>query len=84
MKHSDYEALDDDEVAACPECDSSGLIMNTTSAWKASADKLDRYRCRMCGATCDDPAVRKSYRNGGPTRGLAKDLYDADPDEVSR
>jgi transposase-like protein len=84
MKHSDYQALNDDEVAVCPECDSSALIMNSTSALKADPDELDRYRCRACDATCDEFVRREKASDRGPTRGLAARLADADADEVSR
>jgi len=84
MNHSDYQALDDDEVAVCPECDDSGVVMNTTNAHKSHPETLDRYRCVDCNATFETFARRARQRDLGPTRGMAKDLAEADPDEVSR
>lgn len=84
MKHSDYQALDDDEVAACPTCGSSALEMNTTSALKTPPEDAERYRCGACNTTCDEFLRREKAKDHGPTRGLAARLSDADPDEVSR
>jgi len=84
MNHSDFQALDADEVAACPECDDSGVVMNTTDALKSHPETLDRYRCVDCNATFEMFDRRSRQRDGGPTRGMAKDLAAADPDEVSR
>jgi len=84
MKHSDHDALDADEVAVCPACDSSSVVVNSTSGLSSSKDDLHRYRCPDCNQLFDEFDRRRRASHGGPKRGMAKDLAEADPDEVSR
>jgi len=77
-------ALDEGEVAACPECNSSHVTMNGPGGMKQHMDLSKRYRCVKCQHHFDEYVIRDEQRAGGPKRGLAKDLAAADPDEVSR
>lgn len=69
-------------VRACPECD-------TTAITARSGDKLrgrpsdDRYACRHCGATFDDPIERERQATPGDPGYIAGKLAKADPDDVS-
>jgi DNA-directed RNA polymerase subunit RPC12/RpoP len=84
VNHSDFQALDEDEVAACPECDATQLRSNDGDSMVGPRVTSTAYSCNACSAHFDEPVVRKRQSSGGPKRGLAKKLYDADPDEVSR
>lgn len=84
MNHSDFNSLDNDEVAVCPDCDSSSIIMNSTSGLASSKDELQRYRCPDCSNSFDEFDRRPRVSHGSPKRGLAVDLLNADADEVTR
>ena len=84
MNHSDYEALDADEVAACPECDATQINVKCIGSIPGPNVDDKKYTCSKCSTRFDDPIIRDRHGKGGPTRGMAKDLLDADPDEVSR
>jgi len=77
-------ALDEGEVAACPECDDSSVEMGNLGDSMGPRTHTARYFCSHCYAHFDTFVIRDEQRAGGPTRGLAKDLAAADPDEVSR
>lgn len=83
MTTLDYEALGEDEVAACPDCDSSQVRYYTPGGYRGFGDHK-RYACRSCGARFDEFTARpRKIRSAGQS-GLAADLLDADPDEVGR
>jgi len=83
MKHSDFAALDDDEVAACPECGSSKVRLYSPGGY-ADHDGTARYGCRRCEARFDAYDVRARRQPSAGPSGLAARLAAADPDEVSR
>jgi len=83
MNHSDYEALDADEVAVCPECDSSQVRFYTPGGYRGYGD-YPRYACRGCGERFDEFVTRERYTRSGGRSGLASRLLKAGPDEVSR
>ena len=65
---------DDDKVAACPECDVAALRAHT-----------DGYYCRNCYSVVEEINHRPPKETGSQSRyGLARDLVEADPSEVSR
>ena len=76
--------LDDDEVAACPDCDSARVRLANQSSMGGPASARPRYLCEECDARFSEFVIRACRRRGSPKRGLAKDLVDADPDEVGR
>jgi tRNA(Ile2) C34 agmatinyltransferase TiaS len=65
-----------DLVATCPDCGTSSL-----------GSSGQRYWCTECCEAFDKERAtqreRKNDRGAMPTRGLAKQLAEADPDEVS-
>ncbi|WP_324662400.1 eL43 family ribosomal protein [Haloarcula sediminis] len=64
-------------VLACPECDSPAVRRLV---------KSDGWTCRAkgCGATFDEPVERGNRGgNDGPATGLARELLEADPEDVS-
>lgn len=66
-----------DDIRVCPECDSPAVrrLVNT-----------DGWTCRAkgCGATFDEPVERGNRGgNDGPATGLARQLLEADPEDVS-
>jgi len=82
MKHSEFTALNDDEVAACPNCDSSKVRIYSPGGY-TNHNGTGRYACRTCDERFDEYVTRKR-RQHGPTSGLAHRLHEADPDEVTR
>jgi len=62
------------EISVCPECDSANIQHNHTNG----------YRCWDCEAAFHRPRYRQSNGTNNTLYGLAKDLDEADPDEVSR
>jgi len=83
MNHSDFQSLDADEVAACPECDRAAVAICNMSSIPGPEKTTPRYKCDNCNEKFDSFVVRE--RNG-PTysgvSGLAKQLLDADPSDV--
>lgn len=70
--------LEDHEVAACPECDAAAV---QTRSSDLSHDVVDHYRCGRCTATFGEYAVRDRRGHSGLS-GAARELLEADPDEV--
>jgi len=75
--------LDDGEVAACPECDSSDIRTNSVGGMTDPADTSRRYQCMACHAFFRQYVVREKRHDASPG-GLPGDLLAADPDEVTR
>ena len=70
------------EVAVCPECDRS-TIERRNPGWFGRATSDHRWACWKCGARFDEPVKRESRSNGTHSlTGLAKDLYNAEPDDL--
>ena len=84
MSHSDFAALGEYEVAACPECDASTVRTLSPGSMAGPIDDSTNYQCHACSATFDDIVVREPHATRNTQSGLAKDLLDADPDEVTR
>jgi len=84
MSHSDFSALGEQEVAACPECDASTVRTLSPGSMAGPIDDTKEYYCHSCSATFDEFVVREPHGKRNTQSGLAKDLLDADPDEVSR
>jgi len=78
-----HEPLADGETYVCPECGSSGITR--AGAGSATRRQGATWNCSACYHHFESPD-RRERKNGshGPQNGLAKDLLDADPDEVSR
>lgn len=75
---------EEDQIPACPDCDSGSVSMNSTGGPSRYEDP-DTYRCSDCYATFDDPNHRDRRGPGGlPGNSLAAALSDADPSEVGR
>jgi len=73
----------DDEVAVCPECDTGGIGLASPGSMQHDEPDGKRYWCPKCGAKFDEFIVRER-RGSTALYGLARDLADADPDEVSK
>lgn len=84
MSHSDFSALGDHEIAACPECDKPTVRTLSPGSMTSPIDDTQNYQCHSCSATFDEFVVRESHYERNTQSGLAKDLLDAAPDEVSR
>jgi len=84
MSHSDFAALGEHEVAVCPKCDASTVRTLSPGSIPGPIDDSTNYYCHSCSATFDEFVVRESHGKRNTQSGLAKDLLDADPDEVSR
>lgn len=77
--------LADDELKACPNCDSSAVHTNGVGGYASHNPDAKRYRCSSCYELFDEAVVRTRHEGGGGgIRGdtLAGDLADADPEEV--
>jgi len=77
VTHTDFQALDDAEVAACPACASSQVQCCAPGAG-------DHYLCRDCGARFAEFVARPRQHDGHGRSGLAAALAAADPEEVGR
>ena len=75
--------LADNQVSACPKCDATNVESRSTGDGRAVVDDTTAYFCRTCTARFDEYVVREKRHDPSPS-GLAGDLLDADPDEVSR
>jgi len=83
-ERGDYtNALADDEVAACPECDDANVETGYTGDVRSRRTDTKRYLCLSCHAQFDEFVIRER-RHDSPPGGLAGRLLDADPDEVSK
>lgn len=69
---------DDATITACPACDSPSIertnLRHGTEHGKA-------WRCKKCLEVFDDP-VERPPRTATKPRGLAGELYDADPEAI--
>lgn len=75
-----------DTVAACPECDSGSVHMNSPGGHNVENDG-GKYRCAKCKEQFeeyDERERREGCAPGHTRRGLAGRLQHADPDEVRR
>jgi hypothetical protein len=84
MKHSDYSSLDEDEVAACPECEATTVRTNAPGSIAGPEKDICRYQCWTCDACFDAFDVRETRGANNTQSGLAKRLLEADADEVSQ
>ena len=72
------------EIGACPECDSADVYTRRPTAQGSTATDEHTHRCQDCGARFDEC----HYRNRASSAAslgkdtLARQLLDADPDEV--
>jgi len=73
--------LKPNEVAACPQCDSSSVEVRRSTGMRTSGDSTERYKCTNCGDAFDEYTVRVRKNVGSPN-GLAKKLADADPEDL--
>lgn len=74
----------DDSVQACPECDSTEIRPRRPGK-PASQPHIDtRWHCNACDTRFETPTERPSRGVFGtiPHSGLARKLWDADPDAV--
>lgn len=83
MKAELDHVRDPNIVEACPECDATGIEFSSKGGI-AYGDRpgAKRYHCKRCGHLFDETVKRERYAPGN-TKGLAKRLLDADPDDVS-
>lgn len=65
----------EDTVEACPECDSSRLMVRRQNP------ETPRYKCRMCKSEFDTARVREK-KYGGNRVGLAGELDDMNPSDL--
>jgi DNA-directed RNA polymerase subunit M/transcription elongation factor TFIIS len=80
---SNSDAGSDRDVTVCPECGNSQIHVRVGGT--RSRDSVStRFRCPRCGETFDDCESRASRKSSERIRGLAGELAEADPDEVSR
>jgi transposase-like protein len=72
-----------DTVRVCPECDTPDIRVRP-GGYNSSTHRVGaaRWRCKDCGATFDEPAERPSNHAHAGLSGLARDLADADPDDL--
>lgn len=72
---------DDGEVLACPECDKTPVVTNSTGG--RNGGDCSKYRCPTCNAHFDEATVRED--RGGPgirNDSLAARLEDAEPGDL--
>lgn len=82
MSHSDFDAVADNETAACPECDASTVRTLSPGSMTGPEKDISRYQCWTCDASFDEFIVRERRGHSNSQSGLAKKLLEADPDEV--
>lgn len=73
---------DADRVDACPDCGSSRLSANATGGMRGR-DTRGRFRCIDCKSYFDECDERARREDRQTRKGLAGELVEADPDEVS-
>lgn len=71
--------LDDDEVAACPDCGAAAVQSRGSDF--TSEQSREQYRCGRCTASFDTFDVRERRGHDGLS-GMARRLLEADPDDV--
>lgn len=75
--------MDDDELKACPNCDSSAVHTNSVGGFASPNRDAKRFRCSQCYELFDKPKIRKRHQKSGiRSDTLASDLDNADPEEV--
>lgn len=68
-------------MIACPECDKTPVVVNSTSA--RNSGTFSKYRCPTCSAQFDEPKVREDRGGPGiPDNTLAAKLDKADPGDL--
>ena len=78
-------ALDEGEVAACPECNGPHVRTANRSSIRSTRDDAESYACYKCGERFNEYVVRPRRAQSTVARsGLSKRLLDADADEVGR
>lgn len=82
MEHSDHKTTGDDEVEACPNCDSTAIRPNVGNTVRGRDGGESEFTCSNCSERFDEPEVREKRHSGGPKRGAAARLYAADPSEL--
>jgi len=83
MNHSDFTALKDDEVAACPACDAAQVSRIKGRGMNAHTGKRYTYLCYACRERFDEFVTRRR-KASATSKGLANKLLRADPSEVSQ
>lgn len=73
---------DEDLVKACPECDSTRLLRRSGGGFHGRKP-VAPYYCNSCFMPVEEPVERERHRARGKESGLAGELLDADPDDVS-
>jgi len=79
----DEDNADDDTVLVCPECDKTNIRAMVGSGFGVSADHDNDYYCRECTHHFDDPVERERGHTSDGRAYLARELVDADPEDVS-
>lgn len=76
-------SLDDDEVLACPECDSTAVRGRLNPEGRGAAGQPEDWGCERCEAFFDAPTIREwaGFAESGLS-GMAKVLDETDPEEV--
>jgi transposase-like protein len=74
---------DDDaqSVLACPACESSEITRRVGGFAQPRPDDGRRFRCKACDERFDD-AIRRAPRQPSRLSGLARELADAEPDDL--
>ena len=75
--------LGTNEVYACPACDSCDVQKAAAPSMENNGRTPD-WTCRDCLRQFDTPKTRPRKQRPSKLGGLAGDLLEADPDEVSR
>jgi hypothetical protein len=55
------DAVDDDEVAACPECDATSVRNRNPNGPVLNDSTADAFTCGECQATFDEPRIRERH-----------------------
>lgn len=80
-----------DHTIACIHCDKGGDVYERTgNGYSHAGNPEDRYYCGKCGNSANEVNERERYAKPGipdspneaPTRGFAKKLWDADPEDL--
>jgi len=72
-----------DDLLACPVCESANVEKSGAPSMDGGGIKPE-WACRACGERFDSPLRRERKYAVPRPGGLAGDLFDADPDEVTR
>ena len=66
-------------ITVCPECDDSSIVIDNQSALREGGQA---YRCTNCGGRFEEPKEREPKGHTNSVKGMAKKLYDANPEDV--